>query len=115
VFTKALMMAEENQLNIGLLMKELMADPKMKKMGKEISQFTGKLPGEIKRLNPVDKARYQVDLDEKQHLETAKDYLEALFGCPVKLCSADQADIYDPANKARFAIPLRPAVYIEKK
>jgi leucyl-tRNA synthetase len=115
VFTKALAMAEKNQLNVGVLMKEFMADPKMKTIGKDIAQFTGKLPGEIKRLNPVDKARYQVDLDEKQHLETAKDYLEELFKCPVSFYSADHSDIYDPANKARFAIPLRPAVYIEKK
>ncbi|UCF12202.1 MAG: leucine--tRNA ligase [Thermoplasmatales archaeon] len=113
IFRKALEMADENRLNIGLIMKDIMSDPNKKAIVKEVSQFVGKLPGEIKKLSDSDRNRYLVTLKEADFLENAKDYLKKVFSCDIEVYSADDKDIYDPAYKVRFAIPLRPAIYIE--
>ncbi len=113
IFRKTLKFDQENKLNVGLIMKEAMADSYMKTIAKEVSTYVGKLHGEIKKLNVADKNRYLVQLNEVKYLDSAKDFLKKTFSCEVEINSGDKKDIYDPANKARFAIPLRPAIYIE--
>jgi leucyl-tRNA synthetase len=113
VFRKALKLATENRLNIGFIMKDVMSDPNKKAIAKEVSQFVGKLPSEIKKLSDIDRNRYLITVKEANCLENARDYLKKIFSCDIKIYSADDKDIYDPVNKARFAIPLRPAIYIE--
>jgi len=113
IFRKAIKLENEKQLNISILMKEAMEDPDMKKIGKEVSKYVGKLPGEIKKLNDSDKQRYLVDFNEKDYLENAKKYFENVFSCKLGIFSVDDKKIYDPANKTGFAVPLRPAIYIE--
>lgn len=113
VYEKAIKLAEAGNFNMGTLMKEIMSEPDMKKIAKEVSQFAGKFSKEIIKLNDIDKKRYQVEFDEKDYLEKAKDYFENIFSCKVEIYSADDKKIYDPNNKNRFATPLRPAIYIE--
>ncbi len=36
-----------------------------------------------------------------------------IFFCKIEIYNADDKDIYDPVDKIRFAIPLRPAIFIE--
>jgi leucyl-tRNA synthetase len=90
-----------------------MADPKMKSISKQVSQFVGKLPGEVMKLNENDKRRYQVEFKENEYLEKSIDYLKIVFSCDIEIYNAEDKKIYDPANKTRFAVPLRPAIYIE--
>ena len=99
--------------NVGQIMKEVMSDPKMKQNAKEVSQFVGKLPGEVMKLNETDKKRYLTEIDEQDYLEKSKDYLKKVFSSDIQIYSADKKEIFDPANKKRFATPLRPAIYIE--
>jgi leucyl-tRNA synthetase len=113
MFRKAITLESEGKLNVGLMMKEIMSDPDMKSIAKQVSQYVGKLPGEVKKLNENDKKRYTVDIDSKNYLVNALGYLKKTFSCEIEIYSADDKDIYDPANKSRFAIPLRPAIYIE--
>lgn len=113
IFRKAIELHMDNKLNVGVLMKQAMSDPNLKAMAKNVSQFAGKLPGEIKKLSENDRNRYLVDVDEKDYLEHAKKYLTDMFSCDIEIFSADEKGIYDPANKSKFAIPLRPAIYIE--
>ena len=113
IYQKAIKLDSENKLSIGDLMKETMAKPEMKTIGKQVSQFTGKLAGEIKKLNEFDKNRYLANIDEKDYLVKAKDYINQIFSCEVQIFSADDKEIFDPANKKRFAHPLKPAIYIE--
>jgi leucyl-tRNA synthetase len=113
VFKKAIDQSINDQLNIGQLMKEIMADESLRKMGKEISKFTSKLPPEIKRMNDEDKKRYLTDIDEKEYIQHEVNYLENIFKCPIEIYEADEEHIYDPVNKKIHAIPLRPAIYIE--
>jgi leucyl-tRNA synthetase len=78
-----------------------------------VSQFVGKLPGEVMKLNENDKKRYQVDINEEDYLKKSQEYIKEVFSCDIKIYSADDKEIYDPGNKIRFAVPLRPAIYIE--
>jgi leucyl-tRNA synthetase len=61
----------------------------------------------------MDRGRFLIPIDEKAHLSDAKPYLSEVLHCPVEIYSADDADLYDPAKKTRFASPLRPAIYLE--
>ena len=94
-------------------MKQAMSDPKLKSMAKNVSSFAGKLPSEIKKLNETDRSRYLVDVDEKNYLINAKEYIQSQFSCDIEIYNVDDKDINDPAGKSKFAIPLRAAIFIE--
>ena len=113
IFRKAIMLSSDNTLNVGTIMKEVMADPKMKTLAKQISQYASKLPGEVMRLNENDKKRYLIEIKEDDYLEKSKDYIKNVFSCNIEIYNSDDKKIYDPSDKIRFAIPLRPAIYIE--
>ncbi|MCX6661206.1 MAG: leucine--tRNA ligase, partial [Euryarchaeota archaeon] len=113
IYRKALQQSAQKTFNVGKLIKDTMADPTMKPLGGQISQFVAKIAPEIKMLSDMDRGRYLITIDEKAHLSDAKPYLSEVLHCPVEIYSADDADLYDPAKKTRFASPLRPAIYIE--
>jgi len=113
LFRKAIKLSNEGKLEMSILMKEVMSDSKMKSMAKQVSQFAGKLTGEIRKLSNVDKQRYLIDLDETSYLNKSIKYLKVQFSCDLEITNADSKDIYDPANKTKFAVPLRPAIYVE--
>lgn len=94
-------------------MKEIMSDPKMKSIAKEVSIFVGKLPGEIMKLNDIDKKRYLIDIDETKYLTDSKNYIKNIFLCEIEIYNSNDKNIYDPSNKIRHAIPLRPAIFVE--
>lgn len=110
---KAIHDAESNKLNVGVLIKQAMTDPLLKSQAKEVSSYVGKLPGEIKKLNESDQLRYLVDIDEKQYLQQSQQYLTDLFSSSIHIYYGDDCSRFDPLNKSRFAVPLRPAIYIE--
>jgi leucyl-tRNA synthetase len=113
IFRKALQLAAENQFNVGLMIKDTLTDPSMKPLGQQVSQFVSKIGGELKMFSEIDRERFLIHINEKDHLLNAKLYLNEVFNCDVEIYSADDISIYDPAKKIRFAIPLRPAIYIE--
>jgi leucyl-tRNA synthetase len=113
LYRKALQQSTEKTFNVGSLIKETLTDPSMKPFGQQISQFVAKIAPEIKMLSDLDRSRFLVPLDEKAHLIDAKTYLSDVLHCHVEIFSADDADLYDPAKKTKFASPLRPAIYIE--
>ena len=113
MFKKALKLDSENKFNVGTLIKDMMIDVKMNPLGKEISQLAGKLAGEIKMMNDNDKKRYQVEINEKEYLDSSKKYISGQFSSKIEVFCADDNNIYDPANKRKFAVPLRPAIFIE--
>jgi len=113
IFIKAIKLAEKGKINDGVLMKELMSDSKMKSIAPQVSQYVSKIPGEVMKLNENDKERYLVKINELDYLENAIDYFKKVFSCEIAFYDVQEKNIYDPLNKARFAVPLRPAIYIE--
>jgi leucyl-tRNA synthetase len=110
---KAIHQVELKTLNVGVLIKQAMTDSLLKSQAKEVSSFVGKLPGEIKKLNESDRLRYLVDIDEKKYLQQSQQYLTDLFSSSIEIYYGDDCSRFDPLNKSRFAVPLRPAIYIE--
>ena len=113
IFSKTLQLAAENQFNVGLMIKDTLTDPLMKPLGQQVSQFVSKIGSEIKMLSEIDRKRFLIPINEKDHLLNAKLYLNEVFNCEVEIYNADDIKLYDPAKKIKFAIPLRPAIYIE--
>ena len=81
--------------------------------GKEVATYVSKLISEVKKLNEKDRKRYKKGIDEKQYLEQTKNFLQQEFSAGVTIFNADENNVFDPANRARFAAPLKPAIYIE--
>ncbi|MCD6171853.1 MAG: hypothetical protein J7J36_05525 [Thermoplasmata archaeon] len=50
-------------------------------------------------------------IDEENYLKQSKDFIERQSNAKV-IIFGESAD-YDPANKRKFAFPLRPAIYME--
>ncbi len=113
IYKKSIKLSEKKDLNIGNIMKDVMADPEMKKKGKQVSKFVKKLPNEIIKLSENDKQRYKVEINEQEYLENSLKYIKNTFKCEVKIFSADDKNITDPKDKSRFSKPLKPAIYIE--
>ena len=105
----------EASLEVGILIKALMANPDLKRFGKDIPKFVQKIIPEFKS-GGAD--RYEIfagpGLDEHALLKESASFLEKEIGCPIEIYSAD-SPAYDPEKKSRFAEPLRPAIYIEGK
>jgi leucyl-tRNA synthetase len=113
IFRKALEQSAQKTFNVGQLIKDAIADPTMKPLAQQVSQFVAKIAPEIKMFSEMDRGRFLIPIDEKAHLSDAKPYLSEVLHCPVEIYSADDVTLYDPAKKTRFASPLRPAIYIE--
>ena len=113
-FKLAISMQKEGNLNVGALIKTLMADPENKRYGKEVPKFVQKLVPDVTAMSDgMLETLEDFDLDEEATLKEAADFFENEVGCPVEVYSADNPN-YDPENKSRFAVALRPAIYLEE-
>lgn len=110
----AIAMAREKKLAIPDLMKAAMADPEVRaKGGKDapkMAQDAVKLYGTLGAAELFAKG---LPLDETAILRESAAFLKAEFGCEVVVQNADDAQLLDPAGKARFAQPRKPAVFME--
>ena len=113
IMREAIEKSEEKSINVGMLMKNAMKDEKLRSLGKQVSKFVSKLPKEIQKLQQNDKQRYQTEIDEYLYLKEAVTFIQKIFNCDVAIYFADDDNRYDPNNKAKFALPLRPAIYVE--
>lgn len=82
------------------VMSEVMKDPEMRKKGKEVASLVNKLikerAFEIKRI------------DEEKALKEAKDFIEKELGLEIIINPEE-----DKGGKAKQAMPMKPAVFIE--
>jgi len=113
ILRQAIGLDASQRFNVGAFIKQILTDPTKKIFAKEISQYVGKLPGEIKKLHERDKQRYLIKLEEESYLRDAQEYLQQEFDCSIEIYQSDDPKRYDPAQKSRFSLPLRPAIYIE--
>ena len=104
---------KEGQLDMGTLMKSSMADPDVRRNGKEAPKFTQKLVQDVKKMGTSDLERFSANVDEVKYLKGAQDFLKKEFSVDIEIYSTDNPEKPDPQNKSRFAVPWRPAIYIE--
>jgi leucyl-tRNA synthetase len=94
--------------------KEIMArakeNPDLRARLREIAQIA---PGLAKSLahEPTSDSTLGFEA-ESETLLAAKEYLTRKFGKPVYIC-VENSEMYDPANRARRALPAKPAIYVE--
>ncbi len=92
-----------SQIKEGKNIGEIMKNPILKRYGNEVAKIVQKTrPEEIHAVQSLG--------DEQKTLSGASEFLEKEFACSFVIHTT--AD-YDPAGKARHAVPARPAIYIE--
>ncbi|TFF67869.1 leucine--tRNA ligase [Candidatus Thorarchaeota archaeon] len=92
---------------VGDLMKHLMSDPSMREHGQEVKSIVDRIVKE----NGL--WEYSASSDEElEALQESAEYMSETLGLDVVVHPADAPD-YDPENKARFALPGRPSLFLE--
>ncbi|AJW71555.1 leucine--tRNA ligase [Nitrosopumilus adriaticus] len=115
VYRKVLGIMVGGQNNMGVVMKELIADPETTD-AKKMPDFIQKV---IKDLHSESEEIKQMKLEsdsfnEKEFLKSElSDIGKKEFGVGVLVYSENDSDIYDPKGKARHARPFKPAILIE--
>jgi leucyl-tRNA synthetase len=103
------------QTNMGIIMKELIANPETSDIKKN-PDFVQKTIKDILS-DPVEIRKTKLEtgeFDEKQIINSELiSLVKADFGVDVQVFSEKDSDIYDPKGKARHARPFKPAILIE--
>jgi len=97
------------------LMIELMKDKEMKNVAKPLAKFIAQIVDEVNRMSAERKQRQlRVEtVDENQGLKEAKAFFKRELNAEVYIYQEEDAQRYDPKNRAQMAKPCRPAIYIE--
>ncbi|MDH3793807.1 MAG: leucine--tRNA ligase [Nitrosopumilus sp.] len=115
VYRKILRIMVGGQNNMGVVMKELIADPQTtdaKKIPDYIQKVIKDLHSESEEIKSM-KLKSK-EFDEKEFL--SKELIsigKKEFGVEIQVYSELDSDIYDPKGKARHARPFKPAILIE--
>lgn len=88
-------------------MAELMKRENLKKRGMEVKKLANYYAKKPERLN------FTARVDELSILNGAKDFLEREVDAKVEIYPSEGAQVYDPANKRRNSLPMKPAIYLE--
>ncbi len=97
---------------IGLILKEAMQDPDIRKQGKAVQNFVKNLVGEMRK-RPEIRNRLPYLKAVGEFLAANADYMEKETGAEISVFKEGDEGIYDPAGKSRAALPWRVAVYLE--
>ncbi|MHA7647821.1 leucine--tRNA ligase [Nitrosopumilus sp. S4] len=115
VYRKILEIMVGGQNNMGVVMKELIADPKtteVKKMPDYIQKVIKDLLSESEEIKQT-----KIESPEFNEKEFLSKELASIgkkeFGVEIQVYSESDSDIYDPKGKAKHARPFKPAILIE--
>lgn len=114
VYKAAAKLALEGSLDPRKLTRLTMASPEMEARGREAAELAKRACEDLKAA-PRELIESILAMgSELSYLKQAKSYLEAELGAEVKLYSADDPQRYDPADRAKRALPMKPAIYLEQ-
>ncbi len=114
VYLTALKKSASATLTLSDLMKELMTDPKLKKIGGKVANFARGITEEINHM-PEDLKQRQLQieaLDEAKLLKKAETFFGREFNAKIHTYGEDEQQLHDPQKRAGLARPYRPAIYI---
>ena len=104
----------EGQTNMGIIMKELIANPETTEIKKNPDFVQKTIKDILSEPTEIRKTKIETRIDEKKLIS---DELISIakqdFGAEVSVFAEDDSDIYDPKGKARHARPFKPAILIE--
>ena len=115
VYRKILQIMVGGQNNMGVVMKELIADPETteaKKMPDFVQKTIKDLHSESEEIKSM--KMESKEFDEKEFLSSELSSIgKNEFGVDIEVYSTTDDNIYDPKGKARHARPFKPAILIE--
>ncbi|MDD3976645.1 MAG: leucine--tRNA ligase [Methanomicrobium sp.] len=92
------------------VIQEIMKDESMKKRGKETTDAVKQITNLIHKLPPKLVTRIvESGIDEKAVFESTKEFIEREYNLPVNIVNSDEST----HQKARMALPFKPAILIE--
>jgi leucyl-tRNA synthetase len=103
--------ARQGRLDVGGFLKAANARAELKPHAKDLPKFAQSLLKDLGSLGPEELER-RAALDEGAAVRGATDFLRLELGAPVEVFGADEPGIEDPASKAKFAAPGRPAIWV---
>jgi leucyl-tRNA synthetase len=115
IYRKILKIMVGGQNNMGVVMKELIADPETSD-AKKMPDFVQKIIKDLHSESEVIKSMKleSTGFDEKDFLSTELASIgKKEFGVAISVFSESDYGIYDPKGKARHARPFKPAILIE--
>ncbi len=95
---------------MGAFMADVMQDPHMRALGKDVQNFAGKLPGVVTQLTVEQKSLLAHGVDEAQVLAAAAPFLAAELGLPVVTVHRADDPAAPPHAKKNVAAPLKPGI-----
>ena len=103
------------QTNMGVIMKELIANPETADIKKNPDFVQKTIKDILSEPTEIRKTKLEVkEFDEKQFVsEELLSIAKQDFGVEVSVFAEDDDNIYDPKGKARHARPFKPAILIE--
>ncbi|XVH30353.1 leucine--tRNA ligase [Haloferacaceae archaeon DSL9] len=101
----------ESGTNVGAIMGQVMEDPDLRERGNDVNDLVQELVDLVRGIDDDDLDRVTA-LDERAVYEEAVPFLGREFGADIELY-VEGDDAHDPADRAKNAIPLRPAIHIE--
>ncbi|MES2154068.1 MAG: leucine--tRNA ligase [bacterium] len=111
---KALDMAAKagGKFPMGAFMGDVMKDPRMRELGKDVQNFTAKLPSQVTQYTPQQRALIASGADEAAILARAAPFLAAEVGAPAIAVYAADDPAGPPHAKRAVAGPLKPGIAI---
>ena len=103
----------DGRLNVGDVIKHLMIVETMRQHAKEIPKLVQRLVKDVVKMGDTELRRMELLRDEVSLLKGIAPFMSDELGCPVSVFGEEDLDIYDPTGKAKGAIPLKPAIYME--
>jgi len=103
------------QTNMGVIMKELIANPETADIKKNPDFVQKTIKDILSEPTEIRKTKLEVkEFDEKQFVsDELLSIVKQDFGVDVTVFAEDDSNIYDPKGKARHARPFKPAILIE--
>jgi len=100
--------------DIGTIIKKAMEISGSAADRKEIPKFVKSLMQELGKMSKEELAGHASGLDELDILNASREFLESNFRADeIVIQSAEDENLFDPANRKGMARPMRPAIYAE--
>ncbi len=115
-FRIAMTQVKGDRTEFGKLLRTVERELGLRLKTSDLSEYLQRLVRERREIPEQDlKTLETVEVDEIRVIREAADFIrEQLGAIDVQVFNADDQARYDPKDRARLAVPLRPAIYIER-
>ncbi|MFW6117259.1 MAG: leucine--tRNA ligase [Thermoproteota archaeon] len=115
VYFEVLEKKKQGEAKMNEIMGSLATDEDLQGKLNKVAKFAQKIIQETKKMTEkrIEKLLEIGRLNEKRIIEEAREFLADRFKTKVTVYRADETERHDPKERAKLAIPRRPAIYIE--